>query len=181
MFLEQSNFAMKSVFVTGLSGVGKSTLSLGLQDRGYAAYDIEEMGFFSMYNIETGEELLEWDNADIELVKKMNWVCDAERLRAHIRQQHADVVFYCGAASNVAEIAPLFDQIVLLTADEATIRYRLSTRTNNDFGRVREAQDLVLEGQDIYERSLREIGAVVVDANAALDHVADEVIRKTAL
>jgi broad-specificity NMP kinase len=171
---------MKSVFVSGLSGVGESTLSFLIQDRGYAAYDIEEMGWFSMFNVETGEELLEWDNADIELVKKMSWVCDAESLAAHIRQQQGDVAYYCGASSNVAEIGPLFDQIVLLTADEATIRQRLSTRTNNDFGRVREAQDLVLDGKETYERHLTGMGAVVVNANAQPDHVADEVIRRTA-
>ena len=172
---------MKSVFVTGVSGVGKSTLTSCLQERGYVAYDIEEMGLFSMFNVETGEELLAWDNTDVELVKKMNWVCDAEKLEAHLRQQRADVVFYCGAAGNVEEIAPLFDQIVLLTADEPTIRHRLSTRTNNDFGRVREAQDVVLAGKDSYERDLKEMGAVVVNANPEHDHVVDDVIQKTAL
>jgi len=33
---------MKSVFVTGVSGIGKSTLSLRLQEKGLTAYDMEE-------------------------------------------------------------------------------------------------------------------------------------------
>jgi broad-specificity NMP kinase len=173
---------MRSVFVTAVSGTGKSTLSLTLLEKGHAAYDMEEIdGLFSMFDNDTGAEMVEWDNGDIEVVKKMNWVCDAERLRAHLGRQEADVVFYCGAASNVAELVPLFDQLVVLVADEATIRYRLSTRTSNDFGKVREAQDLVLETKASYEGWLQARGAIIVDANAGLDQVADDVIRKTAL
>lgn len=124
---------MRSVFVTGVSVTGKSALSLTLVERGHTAYDMEEIdGLFSMFDNETGAEMVEWDNSDIEVIKKMNWLCDPERLRAHLGQQEADVVFYCGAASNVAEIAPLFEQIVLLSADEETTRHTLSTRTSND-------------------------------------------------
>src|SRR5688500_8663140 len=173
---------MKSVFVTGVSGIGKSTLSLRLQEKGLTAYDMEEIdGLFTMFDKETGEKMSEWDNTDIELVKRMNWVCDAVKLEAHVRQQRGDVVFYCGASGNVAEIAPLFDQLVLLTADEGNIRHRLSTRTSNDFGRVREAQDLVLEDKDRYERDLQTRGAIVVDANEDLDRVVAEVIERTAI
>ena len=57
----------------------------------------EIAGLFSMFDMETGEEMFEWDNTDIEVVKKMNWVCDAERLNAHLAREEADVVFYCGA------------------------------------------------------------------------------------
>lgn len=171
---------MKVILVTGVSGVGKSALSLKLSEKGYTAYDAEEIEeLFRMFDKNTGEEMLAWDNDDPEVVKRMNWVCDVQKLKAHIANQKSDFIFYCGASSNNTEIIPLFDTVVLLTADEQILRERLSSRTSNNFGKVKEVQDMVIGWKNWFENETVDRGAITIDTNKNVDQVADEVIEKT--
>lgn len=171
---------MNKVLITGVSGSGKSALSQILRDRGYAAHDTEEIdGLYKMVNKETGDEVTGWDNFDSEAVKNRDWICNVEMLKELLAKEKKDLVFYCGAASNINELIPLFDMVILLVADKKIIRERLTSRTSNDFGRAKGVQDLVVGWKDWWEKDLKEKGAVVVNANNDLDKVATEVLEKT--
>ena len=115
---------------------------------------------------------------DPEVINKVDWICDTQKLKSHIEQQKSEIVFYCGASSHTEKMIPLFDALILLTAKESVIRQRLSTRTSNDFGKAKEIQDMVVEWQEGYEKMGKKYGAIVVDTNNELERVAAEVIEK---
>ena len=67
----------KSILVTGVSGTGKSSLSKKLNDLGYKACDMDSYaGLFLMVDKQTKKPVENHDNADLEKVKAMDWICD---------------------------------------------------------------------------------------------------------
>ena len=167
-----------NVLITGVAGTGKSALCKELRKRGYPAYDIEDIpGLFQMVDKRTGKPFQDYDNYDLEKVKNADWVCDKKKLEKLLRENQRDgPVFYCGVASNVDELLPLFDKVFLLVASEPVLRKRLSTRTSNDFGRTREVQDWIFEWKGWWEKKMKKKGAVIVDADKPLEEVAREII-----
>jgi len=169
----------KSILITGVSGSGKSSLSKRLNELGYKAYDMEEVPeLFSMFDKKTGKPMIAHDNADLKKVLDMDWVCDTAKLAALIANESSSITFYCGNASDMDSILPLFDSVFLLKVGPEAMKHRLSTRTGNDFGRTVEVQDWILTWKDWWENDMQEKGAIVIDAHQSLDDVAKEVAQK---
>ena len=170
----------KSVLVTGVPGTGKTTISQRLNELGYKAYDLDDgLGLYSMIHKITKLPIVDHNNTDLEKVKNLNWVCDKEKLASIIKNEINDLVFYCGNASNWREIISLFDLIVLLKISPEIMKKRLTSRTNNDYGRNSEVQDYLLTKKDLWDSELENTGAISVDANGDLDSVVKEIIMKT--
>lgn len=169
----------RSILITGVSGSGKSTLSKKLNELGYKAYDMDDYpGLFTMFDKRTGKPVVDHDNTDLEKVDAMDWVCDTKKLASLIEHEPADMTFYCGNASDMDTILPLFDSVILLKIDQEAMRHRLTTRTENDFGRTAEIQDWIMKWKHLFENEMEEKRAIVVDAHQSLDDVAKEVIQK---
>lgn len=169
----------KSILIAGVSGVGKSSVCIELAKRGRKACDIEDVeGLFAMIDRRTGKPFVSYDNYDFEKVRHLDWICDKNKLQIIMQKNRNGLVYYCGTATNNDEILPLFDKIILLQVNPELIRKRLSSRTNNDFGRTSEVQDWVLSWKDSYEKGMIEKGAIVIDSNRSLAEVADEIIKK---
>lgn len=167
----------KSVLVIGVSGSGKSSLSQKLREMGYSAYDADSMDrLFSMRDRNTMKPIVDYDNGDIEKVKNMRWICNVDRLKQILVNETNALAFYCGTASNLDEIFPLFDIVILLKASPDIIRHRLSSRTTSDFAKKAEIQDHILTYKDWWEDEVVKKGAVVIDANRDLNAVASEVV-----
>ena len=169
----------KSIFVTGVAGSGKSSVSKALNRLGYNAYDIEELeGMFKMVRKDTGEDFADYDDADIEKVKNADWICDKNKLEELLQKQSNGIVFYCGVASNNDEIIPLFDQTILLKASPEIVRKRLSSREGtDDMGNTAENREWVLSWKDWWENQMIEQGAVVVDADGSPTEVAQKIVE----
>ena len=172
----------KSILVTGVSGAGKTTLSKKLNEVGYKAYDMENIpNLFAMLDKKTGKPVVDHDNADLEKVDAMDWVCDTEKLASLIANESADVAFYCGNASDMDTILPFFDSVIMLKIGEEAMRHRLTTRTENDFGRTAKIQDWIMTWKDWWEDDMQKKGAVVIDTTElSLDEVYQE-IKKVVL
>ena len=145
---------------------------------GYKAYDMDnEPGLFSMIDKKTGKPVVDHDNEDMEKVMGMDWICDINKLQSIIKSETSPITYYCGSASNFEELLGLFDKIILLKVGETTMRERLSSRTNNDFGRMPHIQDWIMTWKNDWEKSIEDKGASIIDANQDLDQVTKEVIE----
>lgn len=169
----------RAILVTGVSGSGKSTVCTELQRRGYTAYDIEDRdGLFTMIDAETGEPFEEFDPNDLAMVKRSEWICDPDALEALLEESRVnETTFCCGTASNMGDIRPLFDDVILLTVGAEELRERLRARENNPFGKNPEVQDWVLSWKDGWEEELVEHGATMVDADRPVEDTVDAILE----
>lgn len=168
----------KTIFITGVAGSGKSSMSKELNRLGYQAYDIEELdGMFKMVRKDTGEDFVDYDNADINKVKNAHWICDIDKLKELLRKQNDEVVLYCGVASNNSEIIPFFDQTILLKANAEVVRKRLSIREGtDDMGNTSENREWVLSWKDWWEDQMIECGALIVDADGSPADIGQKIL-----
>lgn len=168
----------KSIFITGVAGSGKSSISKELNRLGYQAYDIEELdGMFKMVRKDTGEDFADYDNADMDKVKNADWICDKNKLKELLQKQNDGTVFYCGVASNNNEIIELFDQTILLQASSEAVRKRLNSRAGtDDMGNTAENRDWVLSWKEWWENQMIEQGAIIVDADGNCAEVARKIL-----
>ena len=93
----------KSILIIGVSGTGKSSVSGMLKELVYAACDLEEVeGLYTMFDKTTGAPMTEavWDNHNPEIVKRMKWMCDTQKLAALLDSEKSDLAFYAGSAEN---------------------------------------------------------------------------------
>ena len=170
----------KSVLVTGVPGSGKTAICEELKKMGHKAYNIEEMsGFFKMVNKKTRKSAKDYNNYNLESVKQHDWICNKKKLQQLIKKNSQGIVFYCGTASNIDDLLPLFDKAFLLKVNEKTLRKRLSTRTSNSFGRTSEVQKWVFGWKKWWEGHIQEKGAIVINANINLNKAAKEVVKNS--
>jgi len=169
----------KSILITGVAGSGKSSVCSELKNRGYKAYDIENMhDLFNMVHKKTGKIADKYDNDNLEWVKQHDWICNKNKLQELVRKNTKSIVFYCGTASNLDELLYLFDKIFLLKAGPETIRERLNTRKTNDFGKTPEVQEWVLSWKDWWEKHILEKGAIIIDANRDIQEITTNIIER---
>lgn len=169
----------KSILVTGTNGSGKSEVGRRLKVLGYNVLDMDNIPELCvMVDRKTGIPT-EYDNGnDIEKAEKMYWLYRKDKLDDIITNQSSDLVFYCGAPNNLIEILSSFDAVILLVANEANIRQRLSSRKDNGFGKSIVVQDYILSRKEKMENYVIKHGAVVIDANQNIDLVVASVIHQ---
>jgi dephospho-CoA kinase len=161
---------VKRILLTGMSGVGKSTIVEELNRRGFVAVDLDTPAW---------SDYRELDGAAKRVVggtSGEDWLWREDRVRDLLEGSEAEILFVAGCAPNQGRFYPHFDHVVLLTAPaEVTIR-RLATRTNNAFGKRPEELAKVLADKQRFEAVLRQGADHEVDASAQLGAVLDEVL-----
>lgn len=170
----------KSILITGISGSGKSSVYRELENHGYKAYDIEDIdGLFAMVNKKTGKVAKNYDNDNLESVKQHDWICDKKKLQQLVKNNPNGIVFYCGVASNLDDLLPLFDVIFLLEVSPKIICKRLSTRESKEFGNTAEVQERVLNWKNWWEDHMCEKGAISIDANRDIQEVTSDILDRS--
>lgn len=160
---------MRRVLITGLSGVGKSTVIARLAELGYKAIDTDYGGYF---------ELVEADAATQQRFGgKVEWRWREDRIAALLDVEDADVLFVCGTASNQPRFYARFDRIVLLTAPDAVMVERMRTRTNSPYGRDPADVERQLALKPLVEPLLRQAADLVIDTSAPLERVVERIIE----
>lgn len=170
----------QAVLITGINGAGKTSVSKTLAELGYPTCDMDrKKGLFIMVDKKTKQPVVNYSNANIGNVTDMEWICDTKQLKTLIENETAPLSFYCGSATNMNDILPLFKKIILLKVDEQTTRERLTMRTGrNDFGRTSEVQDWIMSWKQSWERKIEEKGAMVIDAHGNLASIAQAILEK---
>jgi dephospho-CoA kinase len=135
---------MSRVLVTGMSGVGKSTLLAGLARRGQTVVDTDYDGWV----LQDGT----WDEP------RMQDLLD-----------HADSVVVSGTVENQVLFYGYFDHVVLLSAPLETLLDRVKQRTSNPYGNRAEEQREIAVYLDTVEPLLRRGATLELDGRAEPD------------
>jgi broad-specificity NMP kinase len=172
---------MKKILITGVTGSGKSTVAKQLESIGCESHGIEDIeGMFAMYRKGTKEIFEDFDNSDPEKIRNSEWLCKIEQLRNLFASQKQDIAFYCGVASNMDDIFPLFDKVIVLKADSKVLHARLSTREGtDDMGGTETSRQAVLGWKDWWEETMQDKGAILLDANKSSKEIAQEILKTT--
>lgn len=147
---------MARILVTGMSGVGKSSLLVELGRRGHRVVDTDYDGYSEWLG---GEQL--WREARIQ-----------QLLTAH----DSGLLFISGTARNQVKFYPQLDHVVLLSAPVPLLVQRLTRRTNNPYGKDPAELAEALRLQQTIEPILREHAALEVDTSVPVAQVADSVL-----
>ncbi len=149
---------MKRVLLTGMSGVGKSSLAEELRARGFRAVDLDQPG---------------WSAS----APDGDWVWCEARVQELLAAEVGEWLFVSGCAENQVQFHPQFDHIVLLSAPKEVVVERLATRTNNPYGKRPEEVAEVLGYMDTVEPRLRRVASHEVDTSVPLTEVVAKVLQ----
>ena len=172
---------MPLMWITGISGSGKSSVRRELRRRGHTALGTDEDGLAHWVESESGavtrrETMLVGDRTP-HFHAHHHWRVDVQDVRRLAEDAGEERIFLCGAVQNEVDVWEYFDKAVLLSVDEATIRQRVVARTENDFGKSDFELDLILGWNRDIERAYEGYGAAVVDAGQSLQDVVDDVLQ----
>lgn len=157
----------KAIFITAVSGSGKSTICKSLINLGYEAYDIESIpGLFSLVDANTDQVLEGKQIGDLEEGLEADWVCDIEKLKSLIMNQKTEVAFFCGGTSRTEELMGVFDSTVVLQVSDETTSKRLSNRVRGEFGNKQAARDWVLSWKHRVESDWLAAGGIGISAES---------------
>lgn len=159
---------MKRVLVTGMSGVGKSSVIDELVRRGFKAVDIDQPAWSEYRYLDPEAGGAEGDDPE--------WLWRDDLVEELLATEDADVLFLGGCAANQGRFYPSLDHVILLTAAEPVMIERLATRTNNDFGKRPEELAKILSDKASFEARLRAGADLEIDTTAPLGVVVDRVI-----
>jgi len=168
----------QKILITGIAGSGKSTVCKQLSTMGYESHGIEDIdGMFDMYHKGTNEIFEDYDNTDPEKIKNSEWLCNIQKLKELLNQQTQKTAFYCGVASNMDDLIPLFDKLILLKVGSETLHTRLLSREGTgDIGTNEDSRQTVLGWKDWWENEMIKKGFMVVDASDSPEKIAKKII-----
>jgi dephospho-CoA kinase len=146
------------VFVTGMSGTGKSAALAELGRKGHRVVDTDYGGY--------AEEVPSIDEDGLEQLWR------EDRIDALLDQHDEGVLFLSGCVANQTKFYPRFDAVVLLSAPRDVILERVITRATNTFGKRDAERDRILHDLAMVEPLLRAGATAEVDTRAPLAEVA---------
>jgi dephospho-CoA kinase len=172
---------MPLVWVTGSSGVGKSTVCALLKSRGELAVDADWEGYCHWFERTSGQVVINPpDPVPAGWLERFGWKINRAELETLSRRTHDKTAFLCGSVENEGVVRDLFDHIICLVADSETIRDRLETRTTNTFGKHPEELAAALGWNDDAEVRYRRLGATIIDGTRGPPEVVEAILSAAA-
>jgi broad-specificity NMP kinase len=163
------------IFITGISGTGKTTLGRNLKEKGFSVIDIDEDRLCHWYNKETGNVVDYKAELNKDFISKHSWMCDIKKLKDLI-DISSNPVFIIGMPENIDEIISISDKIIILKCSPETFISRILEREDNDFGKDESAQKEILQMYTLFETKMDTLGAIPVDTEDSIDNVVKKVL-----
>lgn len=172
---------MPLYYVTGISGSGKSSVRDELKRRGYTAFGTDEDDLAYFYHNQTGKRIknhVAIEDRTPEWRAQHTWKLSRARAEGLLKQSKGSAVFLCGVTANDAdELWDLFSKVFALFIDEDTLKHRIASRTNNDFGKSAHELQILIEWQKTAKEDYSKLGAVLIDATKPLGQVVDQILE----
>jgi dephospho-CoA kinase len=153
---------MAVIFVTGMSGVGKSSVLNRLEHRGYRVVDTDFGDWI--------EDLPRPHGAGVE----PQWRDDRIDALIADHERSGEPLFIAGTVWNQSDFYPRFDEVVLLSAPLAVMLDRIANRDTNPFGKTTEECDQIVADTTEVEPLLRSSATVEIDTRKPLAEVVDQ-------
>lgn len=168
---------MSLIYITGVPGTGKTTVQRELERQGYQAYDIDQPRFGGPTNLVTGEPTVvpPIEERSAQWFDRHEWRVSRSAIEKLKRQSDGKVVYLCGTATTEHLIWDLFDKVLYLQIDEATLRSRLANREGNDFGKTEEEVQMILGRFREAQESTKSLGVTLIDATKDLGAVVEQI------
>jgi dephospho-CoA kinase len=169
---------MKRYYITGVSGVGKSSVAEKLAQKGIPTLDIDSIkGLCHWVNNDT-REIVQWSpGRSDEWYKKHKYICNKEKL-INLMNKHKDIVVVAGLAYNRSELWNLFDRIFLLHCNEKIFIKRITERKNHNFGKHILEKENILSWYKDFEKEMLKNGAIPINTDRPFANIIDEIVSK---
>lgn len=165
---------MSVYFITGMSGTGKSTIKSALAVHGYTTIDTDDHSHW--VERKTGKSYPSRPDKT-DWVGKYDWLLRDDELINSI-QSHEGTMFVCGMVQEQEKLFPRFKKIFLLDAENETLRHRLSSRTNNPFGKGPNDIKIALDQKAKFnKRVLKEENSVLINASDSVEKVIENILK----
>ena len=158
---------VRNYLVEGVSCAGKTSVATELERRGHHVVHGDRVLAYQG-DPGTGEPLPGRSHE--------HHVWDVAEVRRIAADHSTPVTFFCGGSRNHARFVDLFDEVLVLELDRATLVERLAARPADEFGATPEERSQVLR----VHASREDLpDGVAVDATQPLGEVVDEIERLT--
>lgn len=169
------------IYVTGISGSGKSAIAKELKRRDIFAFDIEEIEGICCWIDKKTQEKADDYSPTMTWLKDHDWVCNVEKLHK-ILENNQGLLIATGITGNQDEYLHLFDKIFLLQSPDKILAQRMEVRHinpgENAFGKYGEEREFALKGRIEFEKKMIEKGAVGVDSSKDIAEVASKILSE---
>lgn len=173
------SYLMKKYYITGVPGIGKTTIMKELQRLEFAAFDVDYVpGLCHWMHVETKEPVEFIPGASEEWHKAHAWLCDVGKLKELMDKQRTERLFVCGLTKNQEEYYELFDAVVLLHADQRIFIERMAGRDSEHFGHNEDDRMSVLEWHKRFEEEALRAGALAIDSSQPVEETVSEILFK---
>jgi shikimate kinase len=159
-----------------MSGTGKSTVIGELGALGYRAIDLDTDEWSAWVPLDRTSDLPN-SAGPASPWRERDWVWREDRVQRLLTEEDTDVLFLSGTSPNQGQFHPHFDHIILLSAPASVLAGRLSTRTNNSYGKDPAELARVLEHVRTVEPLLQRAATAEVDTSVPLKRVLEAILR----
>jgi broad-specificity NMP kinase len=131
----------RNYLIEGVSGTGKTSVCQELRRRGYAAINGDRELAYQGDPV-TGKKT-ESLGSEAEARHKHH-IWDIEKVRRLVENRDDEATFFCGGSRNFKQFIDLFDRIFILDVDAETLKERLDSRPDDDWGKLKRERELIL-------------------------------------
>jgi hypothetical protein len=174
----ESEMGIRNYLIEGLSGTGKTSVATELQRRGYhVIHGDRELAYQG--DPRTGELLdgsaRRQNILDVAFGHEHH-LWDVDKVKSLVADQNHPTSFFCGGSRNFHRFIDLFDGVFVLDVDLDTLKRRLTSRSEDEFGGKPAEQELVVRLHATKESIPN--NATTIDATAPLASVVDDILSK---
>ena len=144
------NVHRKRILLTGMSGVGKSTLLSCMQSDQVFCLDLDNSEWMQQ-NPLTGERMIRTD-----------------ALLHYLASRPEPVILLAGCESNQRELYPDLDAVVLMTAPLDVMKERVRNRSENPYGKSEEEWEQIVRNKEEVEPLIARNCTHILDTDCSL-------------
>lgn len=171
----------EAYLITGVAGTGKSSLERRFKEDGHQTIDIDD-GYARWQDVVTQEAVAPPVNEVAEWYETHDWMTNTPKLLAKIKDSASTPtpLFVFGNTGNLYTLHPYFKKTFALEyRNEALIRQRIYSRTDNDYGKNPIEFANLLSYYKPMQEKFRSVGAIAIDCSLPIDHIVDFIQSET--